>query len=81
MLIGRFADSGAKIAGNADLNRNLAVSQFLDQVGILPCVKAVSNALGVEVERPPDGFRGSGFSCMGREMETMILRIRVGTAE
>src|SRR5579859_1638668 len=78
---GRFANPGPQIAGHADLKGNLPVSQFFDQIGILCSANGVADALRVQIERSPNGFRRTGFAGMRRQVQTMVLGIRVHTAE
>src|SRR5437764_9688793 len=54
MLGSRLADASSQVAGDADLDRYLAISQFFDQVGILARGKSVADAFSVEVQRSPN---------------------------
>ena len=59
--------SGAKVAGNAELDRNLALGKFFDQVRILRGSEGVTDSLSAQVERSPDGFRRTGLSGVSRK--------------
>src|ERR1035437_3595678 len=61
-----------QIAGHADFNRNLVLSQLFDQFRIQPGGKAVTDAFRLEVQRPPDGFRPGAFTGVGGEMKAVL---------
>src|SRR5579863_7055400 len=81
MLSGRFANARAQIAGQANLHGDLAVSQFFDQVRILRGAEAVTDALGMKIQRSPDGLGRSGFPGVGGQAHAMILSVRVNAAK
>src|SRR5262249_25838202 len=72
MPLDSFATSGADITGHADFNRDLALRQLFDQLGIARSGECVADALGFQIERSPDRFRSGVFSGVRREMQSMI---------
>src|SRR5215831_900830 len=81
-VIGQTAAApGKQVAGEADFDRNLAVSEFFDQFGILNRGESVTDAFGAQVERAPDGTRARGFSCMSRHVQAVIASAGVDIAE
>ena len=81
MFGGRFAAACFQIACQANFNGNLAVRQFLDQVGILGGAERVTDPLGVEVERAPDGFGGPCFAGVHGQVQPVIFGVGVDTAK
>src|SRR5580692_926965 len=81
MLGDRFANSGAEVARNAQLDWNLALGEFFDQVGIVGGGEGVANALGVQVECSPDGFWRSGFAGVRGQAQAVVFGVGVDAAE
>ena len=81
MLGDRCAHSCAEIAGQADLDWYLPVGEFLDQVRILPGREAVADALGMQIERAPNGFGRTRFPGMGCQAQAVILGVAVDAAK
>src|ERR1700740_2594401 len=63
------------------LTRNLPIRKLLDQIGVLACREAVADALGVQIERPPDRFGRCGLARVRRKTQAVILGVSVNTAE
>jgi hypothetical protein len=61
MIVEIGTKSGAQVARQADLDRNLALRQLFNQIGIVKGSKAVTDALSAQIERSPDGFRAAPF--------------------
>src|SRR5579864_5719581 len=81
MLRGRLAHSGAKVAGDAEFNRNLPLSEFVDQIGVLRGRQAMANPLGAQVQCSPNGLRRSGLARMRRQPQSVIGGVCVNAAE
>ena len=81
MLGGRLAHSSTEVAGDAELNRNLTLAEFVDQIGVLRGSQAMANPLGMQVKRSPDGFRRTGLAGRagplepGKEYDFKIIKI------
>src|SRR3981081_2491545 len=81
MLGDGLAAAGAHIAGNADFDGNLALSQFFQQVGVLRGGQAMADAFGAKVDGSPDRFRARGLSGVGGEAKAVIGGVRIGIAK
>jgi hypothetical protein len=75
------AESSAEVAGEAEFDGNLALGEFIDQVGVVRGREAVADAFGAQVERSPDGFGRSSFSGVGSRAETVVEGVGVYAAE
>ena len=81
MLGDRRAYAGLQIAGHANLDRNLPLGEFLDQVGILVRGQSVADALGTQVQRAPDRFRTGGLARVCGQTQPVFGAIRIYFAE
>src|SRR5579871_326647 len=81
MLSDRFADAGSQVAGQANLQRNLPVGKFFNEIGILPGSEAMADAFGVEIQRPPNRFRRRSLPSMSCEPQAIVFRVSVNAAE
>src|ERR1700739_5146100 len=71
MFSRRLANSRAQIAGKADFHRDLAVSEFFNQIGILRGAESVADALGVKIQRSPYGLGWTGLPGMSGQGQAM----------
>jgi hypothetical protein len=67
MLSKLAAAAGAQVARHADFDRNLAFGELFDEFWILFGGQAVSDALGLDVERAPDRFGSGALAGVGGE--------------
>jgi len=75
------AEASAQVAGETDFDRDLPLREFFDEIGIVESGEAVANALGAQVQRAPDGFRGAGFSSVRGKAQAVVGGPDVGVAE
>src|SRR5580700_8519757 len=75
------ADSGAHVAAEAELDGNLALREFIDQIGIVRGGDGVADTFGAQVERSPDGFGRAGFAGVGGGAEAVVERVGVYAAK
>src|SRR5262249_17284885 len=68
----RMAASGAQIAGEADLDWNLANRELLQQLWVARGTKAVPDALSPQIERSPDGI-GPGILARVRRQAKPVV--------
>jgi len=81
-MIGKgTATSGAQVTGETDFNRDLAVGEFLDKFGVLDGGEAMADALGAQVERPPDRTGAGGFSRMRRDPQAVVAGVSINVTE
>src|SRR6267154_1270871 len=81
MIVEVGTQPGAQVARQTNFDRNLTLGELFDQIGIVEGGKAVTDALGAQVERPPHGFGWTGFASMRSQPQAMVGGPRVGVAE
>src|ERR1700691_4680629 len=75
------AKAGAQVASEADSGGPLLLCEFFDKIGIVEGRKAVADALGAQVERPPDRFRRAGFAGVGSQAQAVVSGPGVSVAK
>jgi len=76
-----FATAGAEIAGDVQLEGDLAFGEYLDEVRVELSGEGVADALGADVESSPDALRAAGFAGVAEEMEAILFGFGVEFAE
>lgn len=65
--------AGAEVAGDVQLQRDLALGEDFDQVGVLLCGECMADALGTDVQGCPDALRTGGFAGVTGEVQASGL--------
>ena len=77
----RGATAGAQVAGDVELEGDLALGEDFDEVGVVLRGEGVADALGADVERGPDALRAGVFAGVAGEAEAGGFGFGVELAE
>jgi hypothetical protein len=75
------ATTGADVAGDIELEGDLALGENLDEVGVFPGGEGMADAFGADVDGGPDALGSSGFAGVAGEAEAGGLGFGIEVAE
>jgi len=77
----RWATAGAEVAGDVELEGDLALDEDFDEVGVLLRGEGVADALGADVDGGPDALRAGVLAGVAGEAEAGGFSFEVEIAE
>src|ERR1019366_3255960 len=81
MLGDGLTHSSAEVAGDAELDGDLALGELFDQVCVLGGGEAVAYALGAQVERSPDRFWRARLAGVRGQSQALVGGVAIDAAE
>src|SRR5215469_10632597 len=81
MLFQRRRRARSHVAGDADFERDLALTQILHQPQIFDSADAMADALGANFQGVPDAFRTARFTGMASEPQSALAGLQIEIAE
>src|SRR2546430_8269053 len=70
------AQAGAEVAGQADLDWNLALREFFDEIGIVEGGKAVTNPLNAQIERAPEDRKSTRLNSSHSQISYAVFCLK-----
>ena len=81
VVVERGTTAGAEVAGDVELEGDLALGEDFDEIGVVLGGEGVADALGADVDGRPDALRAGVFAGVAGEAEAGGFGIRVELAE